>query len=64
MKAERQRRINAIVDKINNRIGNNTMRYFPDLSSFQSIYTEGILSSGKFINLLLPNFSHDLERLC
>lgn len=64
MKARRQRRINAIVDKINNRIGNNTMRYFPDLSSFQSIYTEGILSSGKFINLLLPNFSHMIWSGC
>lgn len=64
MKAVRQRRINAIVDKINNRIGNNTMRYFPDLSSFQSIYTEGILSSGKFINLLLPNFSHMIWSGC
>lgn len=64
MKAKRQRRINAIVDKINNRIGNNTMRYFPDLSSFQSIYTEGILSSGKFINLLLPNFSHMIWSGC
>ncbi|QUJ07108.1 DUF1870 domain-containing protein [Salmonella enterica subsp. enterica] len=51
--------------KINNRIGNNVQCVTPDLSSFQSIYTEGILSSGKFINLLLPNFSHyDLERLC
>ncbi|VDZ94349.1 putative cytoplasmic protein [Salmonella enterica subsp. enterica] len=64
MKARRQRRINAIVDKINNRIGNNTMRYFPDLSSFQSIYTEGDLSSGKFINLLLPNFSHMIWSGC
>lgn len=33
MKARRKLRINAIIEKINNRIGNNTMRFFPDLIS-------------------------------
>ncbi|ECD0352543.1 DUF1870 family protein [Salmonella enterica subsp. enterica] len=65
MKARRQRRINAIVDKINNRIGNNTMRYFPDLSSFQSIYTEGDFIEWKIYQSVAAElFAHDLERLC
>ncbi|EBH5837181.1 YdiL family protein [Salmonella enterica] len=65
MKARRQRRINAIVDKINNRIGNNTMRYFPDLSSFQSIYTEGDFIEWKIYQSVAAElFVHDLERLC
>ncbi|HCB1437234.1 TPA: DUF1870 family protein, partial [Citrobacter braakii] len=38
MKARRKLRINAIIEKINNRIGNNTMRFFPDLISFQAVY--------------------------
>ena len=37
MKARRKLRINAIIDKINNRIGNNTMRFFPDFISFQTV---------------------------
>ncbi len=58
-------RINAIVDKINNRIGNNTMRYFPDLSSFQSIYTEGDFIEWKIYQSVAAElFAHDLERLC
>lgn len=63
--SQRQRRINAIVDKINNRIGNNTMRYFPDLSSFQSIYTEGDFIEWKIYQSVAAElFAHDLERLC
>ena len=34
MKARRKLRINAIIDKINNRIGNNTMRFFPRSERF------------------------------
>ncbi|MGK3572864.1 DUF1870 family protein, partial [Escherichia coli] len=31
----------AIIEKINNRIGNNTMRFFPDLTAFQQVYPDG-----------------------
>ncbi|EBS7634964.1 DUF1870 family protein [Salmonella enterica] len=65
MKAKRQRHINAIIDKINHRIGNNTMRYFTDLSSFQTIYTDGDFIDWKIYQSVATElYAHDLERLC
>ncbi|HCC0886882.1 TPA: YdiL family protein [Salmonella enterica] len=65
IKAKRQRRINAIIDKINHRIGNNTMRYFSDLHTFQSVYTEGDFIDWKIYQSVAAElFAHDLERLC
>lgn len=35
MRQRRKKHLHAIIEKINNRIGNNTMRFFPDLAAFQ-----------------------------
>ncbi len=34
MRQQRKKHLHAIIEKINNRIGNNTMRFFPDLTAF------------------------------
>ncbi len=65
VKAKRQRRINAIINKINHRIGNNTMRYFSDLPTFQSVYTDGDFIDWKIYQSVAAElFARDLERLC
>lgn len=38
MRQQRKKHLHAIIEKINNRIGNNTMRFFPDLTAFQRVY--------------------------
>ncbi len=37
-------------EKINNRIGNNTMRFFPDLTAFNKSTLMAILLTGRSIN--------------
>ncbi|MBJ9535550.1 YdiL family protein [Citrobacter braakii] len=65
MKARRKLRINAIIEKINNRIGNNTMRFFPDLISFQAVYQHDDFLDWKiFQSAAVELYAHDLERLC
>ena len=65
MKARRKLRINAIIEKINNRIGNNTMRFFPDLISFQAVYQHDDFLDWKiYQSAAVELYAHDLERLC
>ena len=65
MKARRKLRINAIIEKINNRIGNNTMRFFPDLNSFQAVYQHDDFLDWKiYHSAAVALYAHDLERLC
>ncbi|PWC16981.1 DUF1870 domain-containing protein [Brenneria roseae subsp. roseae] len=65
MNKKRKERINAIIEKINNRIGNNTMRFFPDYDAFRSVYTEGDYLEWKIYQSVATElYSHNLERLC
>ena len=65
MKARRKLRINAIIDKINNRIGNNTMRFFPDLNAFQAVYHHDSFLDWKiYQSAAVELYAHDLERMC
>lgn len=65
MKARRKLRINAIIEKINSRIGNNTMRFFPDLISFQAVYQHDDFLDWKiYQSAAVELYAHDLERLC
>lgn len=65
MRSKRKRRINAIIEKINNRIGNNTMRFFADLTDFQSVYRDGSFLDWKIYQSVAAElYAHDLERLC
>ncbi|WP_213134887.1 YdiL family protein [Citrobacter sp. FP75] len=65
MKARRKLRINAVIEKINNRIGNNTMRFFPDLISFQTVYNHDDFLGWKiYQSAAVELYAHDLERLC
>ena len=64
MKARRKLRINAIIEKINNRIGNNTMRFFPDLISFQAVYQHDDFLDWKiYQSAAVELYAHDLERM-
>ncbi|PCS94004.1 hypothetical protein BMR60_26815 [Escherichia coli] len=55
MRQQRKKHLHAIIEKINNRIGNNTMRFFPDLTAFQRVYPDGnfIDWKGSDSNLLI-----------
>ncbi|QTF07330.1 YdiL family protein [Brenneria izadpanahii] len=65
MNKKRKERINAIIEKINNRIGNNTMRFFPDFDAFRSVYIEGDYLEWKIYQSVAAElYSHNLERLC
>ncbi|CNI25071.1 MULTISPECIES: YdiL family protein [Yersinia] len=65
MNEKRKQRVNAIIKKINNRIGNNTMRFFPDYAAFHAVYTEGDFIEWKIYQSVAAElYSHDLERLC
>ena len=65
MNQKRRQRFDAIVEKINNRIGNNTMRFFTDYSSFHAVYTEGDYLEWKvYQSVATELYSHNLERLC
>ncbi|ATA22783.1 hypothetical protein BIY26_20505 [Brenneria goodwinii] len=65
MNTKRKERINAIIEKINNRIGNNTMRFFPDYDAFRAVYIEGDYLEWKIYQSVAAElYSHNLERLC
>ncbi|QIZ49125.1 DUF1870 family protein [Dickeya zeae] len=65
MNQERKRRISAIIEKINNRIGNNTMRSFTDFNDFLSVYPDGDFLEWKVYQSVANElYSRDLERLC
>ncbi|AKP35237.1 YdiL family protein [Yersinia aleksiciae] len=65
MNEKRRKRINAIIEKINNRIGNNTMRFFPDYQTYHSIFPDGDFLEWKIYQSVAAElYSHDLERLC
>lgn len=65
MITKRKAHINAIIDKINNRIGNNTMRFFPDYASFLAIYSQGDYLEWKvYQSVAAELYAYDLERLC
>lgn len=65
MRRKRKLRINAIVEKINNRIGNNTMRFFPELTDFQEVYRDGRFLDWKIYQSVAAElYAHDLEHLC
>ncbi|MTH46914.1 YdiL family protein [Intestinirhabdus alba] len=65
MRQQRKKRIDAIIDKINNRIGNNTMRYFVTFADFQAVYSEGNFLDWKIYQSAAAElYAHDLERLC
>lgn len=62
---KRKNHINAIIDKINNRIGNNTMRFFPDYASFLAVYAQGDYLEWKIYQSVAAQlYAYDLERLC
>ncbi|ACZ75676.1 MULTISPECIES: DUF1870 family protein [Dickeya] len=65
MKKERKQRISAIIEKINNRIGNNTMRSFSSFNEFLAVYTDGDFLEWKVYQSVANElYSRDLERLC
>ncbi|WP_186373068.1 YdiL family protein [Yersinia frederiksenii] len=65
MNEKRKKKINAILKKINNRIGNNTMRFFPDYEEFHAVYADGDFLEWKvYQSVAAELYSHDLERLC
>ncbi len=64
MKAKRKLRINAIIEKINNRIGNNTMRFSPIWFLFRQFITTTIFSTGKSTNLRQWNSMHTALSVC
>lgn len=60
-----EKHLHAIIEKINNRIGNNTMRFFPDLTAFQRVYPDGNFIDWKIYQSVAAElYAHDLERLC
>ncbi|MDT9423113.1 YdiL family protein [Escherichia coli] len=60
-----KKHLHAIIEKINNRIGNNTMRFFPDLTAFQRVYPDGNFIDWKIYQSVAAElYAHDLERLC
>ena len=62
---QRKKHLHAIIEKINNRIGNNTMRFFPDLTAFQQVYPDGNFIDWKIYQSVAAElYAHDLERLC
>lgn len=61
----RKERIAAIVHKINDRIGNNTMRYFTSFEDFLQVYPSGDFLQWKLYQSAAAElFSRNLERLC
>ncbi|WP_249974081.1 DUF1870 family protein, partial [Escherichia coli] len=65
LRQQRKKHLHAIIEKINNRIGNNTMRFFPDLTAFQQVYPDGNFIDWKIYQSVAAElYAHDLERLC
>ncbi|MTD26309.1 Aca2/YdiL-like domain-containing protein [Erwinia sorbitola] len=62
---QRQHHMNAIIDKINLRIGNNTMKYFPTFEEFkQARPGEDLLAWKTYQSVAAELYSRGLERLC
>lgn len=65
MNQTRRARLAAIIEKINARIGNNTMRFFPDYAAFRAVYTEDDFIAWKIYQSVAAElYAHSLERLC
>ncbi|QJT81429.1 YdiL family protein [Kosakonia sp. MUSA4] len=65
MRKKRQSHLNALIKRINNRIGNNTMRFFADLTAFQTVYHDGNYLDWKvYQSVAAELYAHDLEHLC
>ncbi|PTA91571.1 MULTISPECIES: YdiL family protein [Kosakonia] len=65
LRKKRQSHINALIQRINNRIGNNTMRFFVDLAAFRTIYHDGDYLDWKvYQSVAAELYAHDLEHLC
>jgi len=65
MNINRRQRLNAIIDKINNRIGNNTMRFFPEYDAFRVAYPEEDYLGWKvYQSVAAELYSDHLEHLC
>lgn len=65
MNQKRKARLTAIIEKINARIGNNTMRFFPEYAAFRAVYTEGDFLEWKIYQSVAAElYAHNLERLC
>ncbi|MFS2223180.1 DUF1870 family protein [Pantoea sp. B65] len=63
--AQRKSRMNAIINKINSRIGNNTMKYFPSFEEFTRTYPDGDFLAWKtYQSVAAELYSRGLERLC
>ncbi|STI33225.1 YdiL protein [Escherichia coli] len=62
MRQQRKKHLHAIIEKINNRIGNNTMRFFPDLTAFQQVYPDGNFIDWKIYQSVAAElYAHDLD---
>lgn len=62
---QRKHHMNAIIDKINSRIGNNTMKYFSSFEEFQHTWPDGDLLAWKtYQSVAAELYSRGLERLC
>jgi len=62
---QQQHHMNAIIDKINSRIGNNTMKYFSDFDEFQRACPGGDrLAWNTYQSVAAELYSRGLERLC
>ncbi len=65
LRKKRQSHINALIQRINNRIGNNTMRFFADLAAFRAVYPDGDYLAWKvYQSVAAELYAHDLEHLC
>ena len=65
MNNKRRERLNAIIEKINNRIGNNTMRFFTDYDAFREVYPDGDYLEWKIYQSVASElYSDHLEHLC
>lgn len=65
MRRKRKIHRNALIKKINDRIGNNTMRFFPDLVTFQTVYSDGNFLDWKIYQSVAAElYADDLEHLC
>lgn len=63
MRQQRKKHLHAIIEKINSRIGNNTMCFFPDLTAFQRVYSDGNFIDWKvYQSIVAELYAHDLER--
>ncbi len=62
MRQQRKKHLHAIIEKINNRIGNNTMRFFPDLTAFQRVGNDSNLLIVFYVQIMPDDFVMQLHR--